>query len=95
MNYKIKSLFSKNMSLKEKYELLLDILYDLYTDLIVVPSDTLYTFLFWGWNLRKNREWCMEYFFYCFTYLNLKQYIKYCNKYGHLQWNSNSDNKAM
>lgn len=95
MNYKIKELLTRKTSFQERKELLADVLYDLYTDFIIVPYETMERFIYWGWQLRKNQDWSIEYFFYYYNYLKLKKFINYCEKYGHLQWNSDPDNKAM
>lgn len=72
---------------------ILDWFYDKYTDLIIVPYETICRFLYWGWKLRNNYEWdCSSNTYYMF-YLKFDSLIKYSKKHAHLMWNSDYEGK--
>ncbi|MFA5049272.1 MAG: hypothetical protein WC516_09675 [Patescibacteria group bacterium] len=91
----IRCVSNPKSTLQEKWWDVLDYGYSLYTDLIVVSYESLCRFFYWGWKFRKHYEWEFEFGYYLYVYLKLKKFIKYCEEYGHLQWNSNSNNTRM
>ena len=77
--------------LQERLEDFVDWMSDLYTDLFIIPYETLCRFLYWGWKLRHSYEWEAGHGLYYMIYLKTKGLIDYSRDHAHLCWNNNED----
>lgn len=80
--------------MKERWEDFVDYLYDLYTDLLIVPYETTRRFFYWGWKLKKNYSFDCNNTYYM-IHLRLKKMIEYSEKYSSCLWNSNPNTTQM
>lgn len=86
---------NKKSIIKEEFNDLIDRFYDLYTNLIIIPYETISRFFYWGWKLRHNYSWDCTYLLYDMIYLKLNKLIEYSKQHAHLCWNSNPNTKEM